>query len=255
MQDRSALRIGCVKYLNARPLIWGWKGEVVFDDPTTLCRQLSEGALDVAFVSSFEFLQNPIYSIVHGISISSNGPVYSVVVAHRHDLRSIKEIALDPASTTSANLLRILLPEFGLNARLVSKSKSVTTPPEAQLLIGDQAIRFRRDHPEFSFWDLGTAWKEKFDVPFVYALWLIRPEIADKAISGQLRSLRDHNLDNLESLITAEKDFDHDFCSRYYREYLRFEFGEPEKEGLRRFNDLCAKHGLVPSRPLSLSLA
>ena len=41
------------------------------------------GELDVALVSSFEFLRNPIYRIVDDVSISSDGPVYSVVVAHR----------------------------------------------------------------------------------------------------------------------------------------------------------------------------
>ncbi|MBO0696299.1 MAG: hypothetical protein J2P56_09395, partial [Verrucomicrobia bacterium] len=69
------LRIGCVKYLNARPLIHGWDGEVDFDHPSALCNKLAAGKLDVALVSSFEFLRNPIYRIVDHISISSDGPV------------------------------------------------------------------------------------------------------------------------------------------------------------------------------------
>nr|MBA3762501.1 hypothetical protein [Chthoniobacterales bacterium] len=53
---RDPLRIGCVKYLNARPLIHGWPGAVEFDHPANLCRKLRAAELDVAFVSSFEFL-------------------------------------------------------------------------------------------------------------------------------------------------------------------------------------------------------
>ena len=82
----TPLRISCVKYLNARPLIYGWPGEVVLDHPASLCAQLAKGAFDVALVSSFEFLCNPIYRIVDGISISSDGPVYSVIVAHHGEI-------------------------------------------------------------------------------------------------------------------------------------------------------------------------
>ena len=109
MQDRQSLRIGCVKYLNARPLIYGWPSNVVLDHPSALCAQLARGELDVALVSSFEFLRNPIYRIVDGISISSDGPVYSVVLAHVGEINEIEQIELDPAAETSGNLLRCLL--------------------------------------------------------------------------------------------------------------------------------------------------
>jgi predicted solute-binding protein len=57
----KSLRIGCVKYLNARPLIRGWPDNVAFDHPSALCQRLAKGQFDVALVSSFEFLRNPIY--------------------------------------------------------------------------------------------------------------------------------------------------------------------------------------------------
>ncbi len=122
MQDRHPLRIGCVKYLNARPLIHGWLTDVVLDHPSALCVQLSRGELDIALVSSFEFLRNPIYRIVDGISISSDGPVYSVVVAHVGEISDVKEIELDPAAETSGNLLRCLLNERKLSLRFVATS-------------------------------------------------------------------------------------------------------------------------------------
>src|ERR1041384_4822918 len=111
------LRIGCVKYLNARPLIHGWAGAVDFDDPAALCRKLECGDLDVALVSSLEFLRRPKYRIVDGISISSQGKVYSVIVAHGDELVDLQQIELDPASETSVALLRCLLAQRGLNPR------------------------------------------------------------------------------------------------------------------------------------------
>lgn len=268
----KSLRIGCVKYLNALPLIRGWPDEVEFDHPSALCKRLANGQLDVALLSSFEFLRNPVYRIVDEVSISSDGPVYSVVVAHRCDISEIEEIELDPASQTAVNLLRCLLAELGFNPRLVQRNTGVSpavaescSACRAQLLIGDQAIRFRESHAdEFQFWDLGEQWKKLTDLPFVYALWLIRPEVVDpKQIADRVRGLRDENLGHLNALMAdaiagvadpGSPEIPREFLSRYYREHLRFSFGKKEKEGLRTFAQLCAKRGLLPEREIAFDL-
>lgn len=260
----KSLRIGCVKYLNARPLIHGWDGEVVLDHPSALCGKLARGELDVALVSSFEFLRNPVYRIVDDISIASDGPVYSVIIAHRGKISDVMEIALDPAAETSGNLLRCLLGELKLRPSFVARSssaglrrdESTSSKETARLLIGDQAIRFRQEHvTEFQFFDLGENWKKIAGFPFVYALWLVRPEVADpKSIADQLRALRDKNLENLDKLIGREKEFDPAFCDSYYRENLRFNFGDREKRGLRAFAELCQKHELLPKREIAFSV-
>jgi chorismate dehydratase len=269
-------RIGCVKYLNARPLIRGWEDEVDFDHPSALCSKLAAGELDLALVSSFEFLRNPTYRIVDDISISSVGPVYSVVVAHRGDISEVEEIELDPAAETSGNLLRCLLAEVQLAPRFQRSTDILSVGPAdvspavakaissrcARLLIGDQAIRFRQRHAgEFHFWDLGEQWNKVVGLPFVYALWLIRPEVRDfKSVANRLRALRDENLANLDQLIAEvvtgvgdpghRKEFDPQFCARYYREHLRFSFGEKEKEGLSEFYKRCVKQCLLPQEQL-----
>jgi predicted solute-binding protein len=264
------LRIGCVKYFNARPLIHGWEGDVDFDHPSALCSKLAAEKLDVALVSSFEFLRNPIYRIVDDVSISSDGPVYSVVVAHRGGIAEIEEIGLDPASETSANLLRCLIAEYGLKARLAQLGTAawlaageLRNGRRAQLLIGDQAIRFRQEYAnEFLFWDLGEHWCKLVGLPFVYALWLVRPEVTDpEQIANRLRALRDENLAHLDLVIDnavagegdsgERKGVNHEFLSRYYREHLRFRFGEKERGGLRVFADLCKTRSLLPKRGLA----
>ena len=287
----KSVRVGCVKYLNARPLIHGWPGNVEFDHPSALCQRLAKGELDVALVSSFEFLRNPIYRIVDNLSISSDGPVYSVVVAHRGEFSNIEEIELDRSSETAANLLRCLLAQ--LKARLsgnmdlqsvcpaglqsagrnaaenISAGRTGRMPMfhpsnRARLIIGDQAIRFRQEHAgACRFWDLGEQWKKLTGLPFVYALWLIRPEVPDaKSIAQRLRELRDENLADIAAIVSdAVADAAHnkqaitqEFLDRYYHEYLRFGFGAREKQGLQTFADLCAKHGVLPKRGRDFSL-
>jgi chorismate dehydratase len=260
----KSVRVGCVKYLNARPLIRGWLGDVEFDHPSALCQRLAKGQLDVALVSSFEFLRNPIYRIVDNVSISSDGPVYSVVVGHRGEFSNIEEIELDPASETAVNLLRCLLAELGLTPRLTAGVPGRTELPRARLIIGDQAISFRQNQAgEFQFWDLGEQWKKLTGLPFVYALWLIRPEVPDaKSVAQRLRRLRAENLGDISAIVSdAVADVvDHkhaitqEFLDRYYKEHLRFGFGTREKQGLQTFANLCAKHGVLPKRAREFSL-
>lgn len=260
----KSVHIGCVKYLNARPLIRGWPGNVELDHPSALCQRLAKGQLEVALVSSFEFLRNPIYRTVDGVSISSDGPVYSVVVAHHGVFSDLKEIELDPASETAVNLLRCLLAELGLTARLTRAVPGSAESRRAHLIIGDQAIGFRQKHAgEFQFWDLGEQWKKLTGLPFVYALWLIRPEVPDaKSIAQRLRGLRDQNLADIQVIVSdavsdavgKKQEITQEFLDRYYNEHLRFGLGTREKQGLQTFADLCSKHGVLRKRAREFSL-
>ena len=235
-----------------------------FDHPSALCRRLAKGQLDVALVSSFEYLRNPIYRIVDGVSISSDGPVYSVVVAHRGEFSEIEQIELDPASQTAANLLRCLVAELGLTVRLVDAGSVSAEVRGARLIIGDQAIKFRQDYADkFQFWDLGDEWKKRTGVPFVFALWLIRPEVPDaKSIAQRLRELRNENLADIDPIVSGavadgaenQPAITKEFLNRYYNEHLRFSFGTREKQGLQTFADFCAKDRVLPKRTSEFSL-
>jgi chorismate dehydratase len=272
------LRIGCVKYLNARPLIYGWSGAVDFDHPAALCRKLEHGDLDVALVSSLEYLRRPIYRIVDGVSISAHGAVYSVIVAHNEDLSRAQEIDIDPASETSVALLRCLLDQRDLNPRLVRNTdlQSVRRAelhsaepatmrasagrtgqaPMFRLLIGDQAIRFRAKHGErYHYWDLAETWTKMTSLPFAFAFWLIRPEIENaKEIADKLRTLRDHNVASVDELALSQSEVSPAFCRKYYQEHLFFDFGEREKAGLREFHRRCFLNKIDVAPDLRLNL-
>jgi chorismate dehydratase len=242
-------RLGCVQYLNARPLIHGWNGAVRFDHPSTLCRALAAGELDVALVSSFEYLRNPIYSVVDRVAIASDGAVFSVILAHCGPIEELREVVVDLASETSVNLLRCLLVELGWSDVNFVRQGEIS-PWRGLLLIGDQAIRFRQQSPENQIFDLGAEWKKMMAKPFVYALWLIHPEYIEKAaIADALRSLGKKNLANLDGLIAAQPVSERAFCEFYFRECLRFSLGEKEKEGFQLFGELCAKYKLLPALP------
>ena len=233
---------------------------VSFDHPAALCESLAAGDLDVALVSSFEYLRAPTYSIADRVSIASDGPVFSVFLAHEAELRELSGIEVDPASRTSLNLLRCVFAETGRRTPLTSTAlhdDSLLAAKTGRLLIGDQAIRFRQKHgTAYRYLDLGEQWQQMTGLPFVYALWLVRPEARDaESIAQQLRERRDANVLQLEELARTQPNFSAEFCHFYWRDCLTFDLGDREKAGLLKFRSLCEKHGILEPNSTPLRVA
>ena len=243
----SKLRIGCVQYLNAKPLIHGYDGPVVLEHPSALARDLSRGALDVALVPIFEALRDPRYLIADGVAIASDGPVFSVFLAHRGPLAEVRTIALDPASLTSVHLLQVLLAEYhGMRPQCVDAA-TFRGEADAELLIGNQAIDFRHERAEtHHFLDLGEEWKRCTGLPFVYAPWLLRGDFENaRATADELRALGRAGVARIGEIVHAETFRDAAFRERYLTQHIRFALGEREKAGIEKFRELLAKHGFI----------
>ncbi len=244
------LRIGCVRYLNSRPLICAYDGTVVFDHPAVLAQMLRADELDAALVPVFEALRDPRYLLVDDVAVGCDGPVFSVFLAHRGELRGIRSVALDPASLSSANLLRVLLAEYhGLRPEFGETG-------EARLLIGNQAIEFRQAEEGDSDWhflDLGEEWKRCTGLPFVFAVWAVRAGIADTAAVGDaFRRLRDAGIAQIPELVVHEDFGDAEMRRRYLTEFLRFGIGPRGKEALALYRALLTKHRLIGSHAAPL---
>ena len=243
----SKLRVGCVQYLNAKPLIHGYDGHVVFDHPSALARDLARGALDVALVPIFEALRDPRYLIADGVAIASDGPVFSVFLAHRGPLAEVRTIALDPASLTSVHLLQVLLAEYhGLRPQMVDAA-TFRGIADAELLIGNQAIDFRHERAQtHRFLDLGEEWKRCTGLPFVYAPWLLRGDLENaRAAADELRALGRAGVARIGEIVRVETFRDAAFRERYLTQHIRFGLGPREKAGIGKFRELLAKHGFI----------
>jgi chorismate dehydratase len=242
----AGVRIGCVQYLNSKPLIHGYEGPVIFDHPSGLARDLAAGLLDVALVPTFEALRHPHYTLAEGVGIACDGPVYSVFLAHRGPLTGIRRIALDPASLTSVHLLQVILREYhGLRPELLGIS-AFPKEADAALLIGNQAIDFREQDKEgYQILDLGEEWIRCTGLPFVFAPWLLRPGLPDAtAVADDLRALKNFGLAHIDDIVKAEPR-DPAFTRRYLTEHIRFDLGAPQKRGIGKYRELLAKHGFI----------
>jgi len=242
------LRVGCVPYLNARPLVWGVEKEVRFEVPSLLSDAFAQGQLDVALLPVFEVLRMGELSAVDGLSISAKGPVRSVFVAHRQPLKDVSKIVLDPSSRTSVNLLRVLLADyFHLSPRLVTTSAD---PLAARLLIGDPALAYRKDlDPTWQVTDLGEAWFSWTGKPFVFAIWVFHTRCQNRDLVARLlRQVAAAGMLARGEIAagTEEPPVALDYLTRS----IRFELGAAEKAGFRHFRDAVLARDLLPSPSL-----
>lgn len=265
------LRIGRIAYLNVAPYFHylrekGFAGEIVAGVPSELNAMLADGSIDACPSSSFEYGLNAAdYLLLPGHSISSVGPVHSVLLFTPGPLANLsgREIAITGESATSINLLKILLKEFcGINdvSYLVPQGEVEALLSEGQsaLLIGDRALAAAKSCPEgFQVTDLGALWYHFTGLPFVFALWILRREAATKypeelrTLSAQLKSAGKYAFQHLPemALSLSEKTvFSAGQLEGYWRG-MSYDLTDGHIEGLRLYFTLCCKHGLLEKVP------
>jgi chorismate dehydratase len=244
--------IGSVPYLNAAPLIHGVESHIHLAEPSRLALSLRHGELDAALAPLFAVLEWPELRVVDGIAIACDGPVHSVILAHRHaeaartdtfdGLAPGLPIITDPASRSSVNLLKVLWAEtFGTGPNLVEHGDENA----ARLLIGDPANQFRRGAAAgWRFCDLGAVWKHQTGLPFVFAVWSVHPSVRDATeLAALLRDLAKEGCAAIPEIARGKTD--PEFARRYLEENVRFQLGPREKQAMQLFWQLCATHGIV----------
>jgi len=265
------MRIGAVSYLNTRPLVYRLaelapQHELVFDLPSRLAERLETGELDVALIPSVEYFQYPEYTIVSDACIACRGPVRSVKLFSRVQPQSIRSLALDEGSRTSAALVQILLRErFGVSPHLVPfpiDSTPAEITADALLMIGDRAMR-RPDGDFVEEWDLGDVWCRWAELPFVFAMWVARAETAERADEEALAALaavlgqaRDFGVAHVAEIAQREHaavGLAYDECLTYLRDHLYFYLGTRELAGLALFRQHAAALGLAPAATAALN--
>ena len=250
LENTTKFRIGSVPYLNAAPLTRGIESELILATPAKLAEMLRRDELDAALVSITEVLLNDRYDVLDGVAIASLGAVYSVLLAHKKPLTEAREIFCDTASLASVNLLKVLLAERGLQPEFKPlENYAAAAERDFVLLIGDRAIEFQRSPHSHEILDLGAAWLELTQLPFVYAVWALRRGIDNRELRSELKEAKHVGLDTLDTIIETREEFDEDFRRDYFEWHIHFHLGEDEKRAIARFGELLQKHNLGPVFP------
>jgi chorismate dehydratase len=249
--------LGAVSYLNSKPLIWCLEqflpaARRSLDLPSRLADQLTEGHLDVALVPIVEHLRQPETQLLSTACIACDGPVWSVKVYFRVPPPDVRTLALDEGSRTSAALCQILLhSQTSLSPTLkpLPIGSSVgDIEADAVLMIGDRAMHTPAGE-YCEVWDLGQQWHRHTGLPFVFAAWVARPEIAcTEELARALDLARNAGIARISEIARIEAPkvgLTPDQVTHYLSHHLRFTMGQREQKSIERFAHECRKLGLL----------
>jgi chorismate dehydratase len=266
------LRIGRIDYANVTPLFYGLQAcfpcdgyQFVAGVPARLNAMLATGEIDVCPSSSFAYAANAErYLILPGLSISSDGPVASVLLFSRIPIEELdgRTVLLSAESATSVNLLRILMARrFGCRCAFRTVSSGIDgalREAPALLLIGDAALRASQAGVAPYCYDLGLLWHAWTGLPFVFALWFCTRTAAAKqggdmaTLAAQLLTAKDYACRERERIAAEAPEaswMGRERLIAYWRDNISYDLGARHLEGLRLYFGLAAELGLLGRTP------
>jgi chorismate dehydratase len=273
-------RIGMVNYINVAPIYEMWKEQarspgwlVTEAAPAQLNRLLAAGAVDLGFVSAYEYAARPEqYRLLADLSISATGPVGSVFLFSSVPPAQLdgRLVLLTGQSDTSVCLLRLMLEEFiQVRPRYVRgeifAQDATAEEPAALLAIGDEALRLNAaPDPRYPVQlDLGECWHQQTGLPFVFAVCAVREDFLQaeageaRAIHQTLLACRAQGLARLPEIcakaapripgMTAAA------CLRYFQS-IEYDLGPSKQEALTAFFSLLIRRGEAATAALPLKI-
>lgn len=265
------LRIGEINYLNCTPLFTSLRSNFqdseymfVTGPPYELNAKLRSGELDICPSSSIEYAQNPnLYLIFPDLSISSKGPVRSVLLFSKLPIASLDgvSIGLTGESETSVILLKIILSlkySFANSYyRVEGFGHNLYDEHDALLLIGDRALRAASKASGGYVYDLGALWHEFTGLPFVFALWLLREDAMSHSAAAayllheRLVSSKHIALENFAEIAATLKQniwTNSSFLIKYWN-VISYDLTSEHIEGLKLFYRYAAECGFIEAEP------
>jgi chorismate dehydratase len=270
----SGLRLGQVDYINCLPVYYALEEgslppglELIKGPPTTLNRLFLEGNLDVTPISSIEYARHPQECIIlPDLSITADGQVSSILFFSYLPLTELegRRICVTDASATSVVLLKILFDHYyHVDVEFTRTPADLRTMLElgdGALLIGDQAMQAKylvdKQGWNLQVTDLGEVWKLFTGLKMVYAIWVVRrdlaaasPESIDRICSllQSSRELARTQNNNLLTRARVKSGLPFPLLEKYLTT-IQHELGEAEQQALLTFFDYAYKSGMIEER-------
>jgi chorismate dehydratase len=243
----AVIRLGRISYVNMAPVFFRLDADVeeVSGVPVELNRELLEGRVDLAPISSIEYARHaPRLRILPRLCVSSEGAVDSIQLVSRAPLGSVTSVAITPESATSAVLVRVLLPD--------AEQVPLGEDADATLLIGDAALESMFADPT-PHHDLGRLWLDRTGLPMVYAVFACPDPVPEGVaeLEGALLAAHAAARERPEELAhqaSRRYGYPPGFLARYF-EKLRYRFGPRERAGLLTFFELAHEAGELERVP------
>jgi len=149
-------------------------------------------------------------------------------------------------------------PRFKAAPGSVRQSLSLGADDPAVLAIGDEALALRQDTRFPYQLDLGEVWRDWTGLPFVFGVWVARREAAQAHPEGVARGaklLREAKkagvaaIEEMVGLASLSKPNLRRAEIRRYFGHLSYDLGATEQQGLSRFFECLAEHGIIGEAP------
>ena len=255
----SAIRVGVVEYLNARPLVHGLQARpdlfsLQYGAPARCAALLHDGSVDLALLPVIEYLRRPDYRVVPDVAVASSGPVASVALFTTRPATAIRSIAIDSNSRTAVALLRVLCAQwFDVEPKFVTMHpdlQAMLKRCDAALLIGDVALFTEHETvADLDKIDLGEEWTAMTGLPFVWAFWAGRGDAVEPRHVQALRAARDAGAAAIDEVVAGQRLADEEQAEaarEYLRNNVQFALTEDGRAGVKRFFAAAADVGIVP---------
>lgn len=266
-RENDDILIGKIKYTNCWPMFHHFKpdalsqkAKLVTEVPSILNRRMLEGSLDISPVSSFAFGYGAEqFVLLPDLSVSSNGPVNSILLFSRKPPEQIRNgvIALTNTSATSVNLLKIIMEKaYGGSPTYWDSEPDLDlmmANSDAALLIGDNAISASWHNQEFIVTDLGEVWKQWTGYGMTFAVWAVQKSFAENRpellaeVSHAFQDSKRRSLGDLSSLVEeacSEIGGTRDYWRHYFNN-LCYDFNEQMQNGLALYFSYAYEMGLL----------
>lgn len=223
------VRIGFIKYVNSIPFYHdydsvpidkligeacgdGFEFEIIYEAPSRLNEMISNGALDIAAISAFEYVRNrENLQMLNKISISAFESVMSVLLISKRAMTDLsnRHILASDESASSTSLLKILAEDFFDNKNVKYAAAKISASAidgalregraDAVMAIGDQALKYIEsrgsskadpdgDEDGIKIFDLCSLWNQFTALPFVFAIMAAKKDFyfANKTICDRI---------------------------------------------------------------------
>jgi chorismate dehydratase len=246
------IRNGKIPYLNCVLFFHGLENEpdVRLEPlvPRMLSSAAAEGEVDagpVPLVTTWEIEDS--FVPLGDFCISTIDRARSVTFFSRRPFDQLDgaEIGITNETSTSVRLLKVLL-THAWRVRPARFTRVDWPNNDAFLLIGDEALIHRRgvkDYPHVA--DLGEVWQKWTGLPFVFARWMVRAELAG-ADKAQLVRMLDRSIaegwTHFERVVSPRANALH-MTIEEMREYLqgfRFRMTAAEHQSIGKFRQFDA---------------
>ncbi len=228
------LRVAAISFLNPAPLLYDFEHDpraaplrehyqLHYTQPSACAAQLAAGTADLGLIPIAALTSQ--LAIVPGCTIASVGQVRSILLLVKNPrgltadaaLTQVRTVAADTASLSSVAYTRILFEHFhDTRPTFVEQPAdplAMLASADAALLIGDPALlaRERRAAIEAAIetpllWlDLAELWRERTGLPWVAAVWAVRPDaltdLTPQQLIADLNASRDAGCAHIDQLV------------------------------------------------------